>query len=187
MVYRVWQELRYYLELFDARTSIAVRNIDEIYEIWCFLELRNILMDELGFSEKQRKAAKPRRSETGLERDDGETSSFLFERADGIEVQLQHEPRFSADIGRGRHAVKVPIRTYRLVHKPDILLRATFADGRECIWLFDAKYRLASIANDESTDTDTDDLVPDDALHQMHRYRDALIREDTAEGSGFST
>ena len=37
-------------------------------------------------------------------------------------------------------------------------------------WIFDAKYRIA----DNSNGTDSD-KAPDEAINQMHRYRDALI------------
>ena len=53
-------------------------------------------------------------------------------------------------------------------HKPDIFMKVTFADGREYVCLFDAKYRI----DEDKADRD---LVPVDALAQMHRYRDAII------------
>lgn len=55
----------------------------------------------------------------------------------------------------------------------------TFPDNKQCIWLFDAKYRIKTKSNRYDTDDiDCKDYVPDDAINQMHRYRDALIRVD---------
>ena len=53
--------------------------------------------------------------------------------------------------------------------KPDIVLQLTKNDlqqGMKLTYLFDAKYRLEK-------DGETD-VPPDDAINQMHRYRDAI-------------
>ena len=52
--------------------------------------------------------------------------------------------------------------------KPDILLETEFESGEKLRWIFDAKYRI-------SADDNAVDFAPDDAINQMHRYRDALI------------
>ncbi|WNJ97037.1 nuclease domain-containing protein [Vibrio ruber] len=52
-------------------------------------------------------------------------------------------------------------------------------EEKQFIWLFDAKYRIKTEKNrfdDSSEDIESTDYVPDDAINQMHRYRDALIR-----------
>ena len=72
-----------------------------------------------------------------------------------------------------------------MTQKPDILLEVTFPDGKTCIWLFDAKYRIKTKNNRyDLDDIDCKDYVPDDAINQMHRYRDALIRVDEQKDSG---
>lgn len=50
-VYKVWQELHYYLNAFSSQSLISMRSVSEIYEIWCFLQLRRILVEELAFIE----------------------------------------------------------------------------------------------------------------------------------------
>lgn len=53
------------------------------------------------------------------------------------------------------------------------------SEEKQFIWLFDAKYRIKtdkSRFDDGSEDIESTDYVPDDAINQMHRYRDALIR-----------
>jgi len=163
-VYRAWQQLRWYLDVLGDDANLSVRNIAELYEVWCFLQLRNILL-ALGFSERSEKKRRLRDDGLSVDMDDGLRGSFDFERQDGIKLKLVHEPRFHKGTG--------PIRTWRTTQKPDIVLTAVFADGREHMWVFDAKYRIDADAADES------DLVPDDAINQMHRYRDALIHLDT--------
>ena len=94
-----------------------------------------------------------------------------FERDDGVKARLAHEPPFNK--------TTKAIRTYSVSQKPDILLEVTFPNDRRFIWLFDAKYRIKtknSQYDDVSQDIEANDYVPDDAINQMHRYRDALIR-----------
>jgi hypothetical protein len=164
-VYRAWQQLRWYLDVLGDDASLSVRNIAELYEVWCFLQIHDILL-KLGF--KQVANNKRRLVDNGLrvDMDDGLAGSFDFSREDGIKLKLTHEPRF--------HEGTDPIRTWRTTQKPDIVLSAVFTDGREHMWVFDAKYRI------EADDRGDSDLVPDDAINQMHRYRDALIHLDTS-------
>ncbi len=50
-VYRIWQDLKFYLDKFGDQSSISMKSVAEIYEIWCFLTLKNILIYDLGFSQ----------------------------------------------------------------------------------------------------------------------------------------
>ena len=58
--------------------------------------------------------------------------------------------------------------------KPDIVLQLTKNDlqqGMKMTYLFDAKYRIADRQNGVDT-------PPDDAINQMHRYRDAIYYKE---------
>ncbi len=157
-VYRAWQKLKIYFELLGNDASLSLRNVAELYEVWCFLEIREILLS-LGFSELPNKKAELINNGLEVSMKDGYSGAFLFERNDGIKVRLAHEPLFKKNTK--------PIKTWTIAQEPDILLEATFSDNSTFIWLFDAKYRIKP---DEEQD-----LVPDDALNQLHRYRDSLI------------
>ncbi len=159
-VYRVWQKLKLYLDLLGDDSSLSLRNVAELYEVWCFLEIRNILID-LGFDESTNNKALLISRGLEVSMKDGFAGAFSFKRKDGITLRLAHEPIFKGNTK--------PIKTWTTPQKPDILLEARFPDGSEFIWLFDAKYRIKP---DEEQD-----LVPDDAINQMHRYRDALIHQ----------
>jgi len=161
-VYKVWQQLKWYLEFLGNDAGLSVRNISELYEVWCFLEIKNILL-KLGFEEKPLKKALLSNQGLEVSMKDGLAGAFEFERGDGIKLKLVHEREFKRNSSL--------IRTWTTAQKPDILLEVTIpsADGdTQIIWLFDAKYR---IAKDQEPD-----LVPDDAINQLHRYRDALIQ-----------
>lgn len=175
IVYRVWQELKLYLDVLSGQAQISMKSVAEIYEIWCFLRIRQMLLDHLGFTEVIAKRV-------GLELNDffeyqlrdGFAGAFEFQRADGVTARLVHEPKFTR-YGKS-------IRSYLVTQQPDIVLEVTVpaevggAHERRFIWLFDAKYRIkAEAGRHDYDDVDSADYVPDDAINQMHRYRDALI------------
>ncbi|MFJ5505982.1 DUF2357 domain-containing protein [Pectobacterium carotovorum] len=186
-VYRIWQELKCYLDVFANQTSISMKSVAEIYEVWCFLALRNILVDDLGF-----KDVTPNRQTLVLKNDfeyqlkNGFAGAFVFERDDGLVARLAHEPIFTPN--------SKDIRSYFVSHCPDIVLKVEFPtpSDKRFIWLFDAKYRIQTKPSQvdgsdaHKYDIDKTDLVPDDAINQMHRYRDALIRitQDTSSAAG---
>lgn len=177
-VYRVWQELKFYLDVFGNQSSISMKSVAEIYEVWCFLCLKQILEQDLGFDLVRGSGAKLSQNDFfEYQLKDGFAGAFRFKRADGVTARLAHEPKFTK---KGQS-----IRSYLVNQEPDIVLEVTLpkvgASGEEkqFIWLFDAKYRIKTDKNrfDSSEENIAKtDYVPDDAINQMHRYRDALIR-----------
>ena len=166
-VYRVWQQLRMYLDVLGQKqdASISVKSIAELYEVWCFLEVRRILTEVLGFAEITASKAQLKAGLNGLSFKDGRQAGFKLKR-DDISINLSHEPVFSciSDVKQG-------VYSWTTTQKPDILLEVTFDDRPALFWVFDAKYRIAG--NEEQ------DVAPDDAINQMHRYRDALVYADS--------
>lgn len=184
-VYRIWQELKFYLDVFGSQSSISMKSVAEIYEVWCFLCLKQILEQDLGFELVENGAAELKQNDffEYSFKEDGLRGAFRFKRADGVIARLAHEPIFNKES---------QIRSYVVNQKPDIVLEValpksahlTKADSgsseeKQFIWLFDAKYRIKTDKNrfdDSNEDIESTDYVPDDAINQMHRYRDALIR-----------
>lgn len=181
-VYRVWQELKFYLDVFSNQSSISMKSVAEIYEVWCFLCLKQILEHDLGFELVENSATKLTQNDFfEYQLKDGFAGAFLFKRSDGVTARLAHEPKFTK---KGQS-----IRSYLVNQEPDIVLEVTLpksvssgsgpSEEKQFIWLFDAKYRIKtdkSRFDDGSEDIESTDYVPDDAINQMHRYRDALIR-----------
>ena len=166
-VFHIRQELRFYLKVLSHQSLISQKSLSELYEVWCFLVIRRLLIEELGFEEVSSQKAKLMFSDQlDFTMKDGMYGAFHFERHDGLRIKLAHEPIFHQ---------KTEIKSYLNTQKPDILLEVLFPNKQRFIWLFDAKYRLNS-------DDGEDDLVPDDAINQMHRYRDALVWAKQDEG-----
>ncbi|MTB66392.1 DUF2357 domain-containing protein [Providencia sp. wls1943] len=177
-VYRIWQELKFYLDVLGKQSSISMKSVAEIYEVWCFLCLKRMLEQDLGFKLVENSATKLVQNDFfEYKLKDGFAGAFRFKRSDGVMVRLAHEPKFTK-IGKS-------IRSYLVNQEPDIVLEVTIPKNegpekeKQFIWLFDAKYRIKT--NKNSFDNSADDIaitdyVPDDAINQLHRYRDALIR-----------
>lgn len=171
-VYKAWQQLKWYLELLDGENNLSLRSISELYEIWCFLEVRRILLD-LGFKEVINNRIPILNTDVAVSFKDGMKGAFQLTREDGITIRLAHEPKFLPD--------NIEIKSWITTQKPDILLEVSLPDGEKIVWLFDAKYRVKIPKEFDKPDKDLRDHVPDDAINQMHRYRDALIHQEIGE------
>lgn len=163
-VYRTWIMLQRGFSLLEDLQRLETKNIADLYQIWCFLEMKNIVNDVLG-------REKPDEVKLGLVQEhglvlqlaQGAGSRLGYDLGDGEVLELYHE----FDIGP-----QYDLKSFTGPQRPDIALRIRrndFSDGYVLTYLFDAKYRLLS---DEREDAP--DAPPPDALNQMHRYRDAI-------------
>ncbi|MDH2927434.1 DUF2357 domain-containing protein [Lonepinella koalarum] len=171
-VYRIWQEMKYYLDFFILNKKVSMKSIAELYEIWCFISVKNII-EQLGFKLKKQTKYKFKQGVLGnIELSNGLNSAFVFEHHDGCEIRLAHEPIF-------RNYGKT-LRSYSVNQKPDIVLEITFPNKNKSIMVFDAKYRVEKKLNqsDDAEQESSIDYAPEDAINQMHRYRDALIYQN---------
>lgn len=157
-VYRAWQQLKLYLDLFGKDGSVSIRSIADLYEVWCYLQIIKLVKD-LGFEEKAHTLPKLTREGLKIEFRDGLGASQIFEKGD-VKIRVAHEPHIST--------TTKDYKAWTSKQKPDIFLEVSIAGQERLVWVFDAKYRIDS-------DVGSQDCVPVDALNQMHRYRDALI------------
>jgi hypothetical protein len=89
-------------------------------------------------------------------------------------IELFHELRYTSKISDNT-------LSHTVNQEPDIVLRITKNDLKENLqftYLFDAKYRLVSDDTENGKD-----FPPDDAINQMHRYRDAIFYQDDQESN----
>lgn len=168
-IYSIWQELKLYLDLFGRHAAISMKSVAELYEVWCLLEIRRMLM-ALGFSESDTRKAALRSKDFEKQLVDGMGTAFCFMRRDGLTIRLAHEPPFPVTKNQGSRG----IYSWTTKQVPDILIEAVFPDGSRIRWIFDAKYRIEA-------EVGSTDMIPDDAINQMHRYRDALVHMAAAE------
>ena len=174
LVYRTWNLLRRAYSLNDGLYRLQTKDIATLYEIWCFIEVSHIVKEQLHLEDEDVEH-RNRMEMNGIfswELGKGEHSRILF-RKDGIELaELVYNPK-NADKENDNVGIKnlvVPT----VPQKPDIVLQLTKNDlqqGMKMTYLFDAKYRIDG--RDNGVDT-----PPEDAINQMHRYRDAIYYKD---------
>ncbi len=189
-VYKIWQELKFYLAHFGSDCEISMKSVSELYEIWCFLEIKNILSEKLGFKLRNvSPKSKLKNSNDGLEFSLDDSNAEFYFQTNGIHgedfsIKLSHEIKIRPD-AKASTSNPRKLRTWTVPQKPDILVDCRLKSANyeyRVIWLFDAKYRIALNEELSSGNTNSTDKVPDDAINQMHRYRDSLVEF----GLGFS-
>lgn len=173
-IYRTWNLLRRSYSLQDGMYRLQTKDIATLYEIWCFIEVSHIVKEQLGI-EKEEIEHRNRMEMNGLftwELGKGEHSRILF-RKNGVELaELVYNPKHTE---KGNDNISMPNLVVPTVsQKPDIVLQLSKNDinnGMKMTYLFDAKYRIDRRENGA-------DIPPEDAINQMHRYRDAIYYKD---------
>lgn len=173
-VYRTWNLLRRSYSLQDGLYRLQTKDIATLYEIWCFIEVSHIVKEQLGI-EKEDMEHRNRMEMNGLftwELGKGEHSRILF-RKDGVELaELVYNPKHTEKENDNISMPNMVVPT--VTQKPDIVLQLTKNDlqnGMKMTYLFDAKYRIDRREKGA-------DVPPEDAINQMHRYRDAIYYKD---------
>lgn len=173
-VYRTWNMLRRAYSLNDGLYRLQTKDIATLYEIWCFIEVSHIVKAQLHLDNEDVEH-RNRMEMNGVfswELGKGEHSRILF-RKDGVELaELVYNPKNTdkENDNVGMKDLVVPT----VPQKPDIVLQLTKNDlqqGMKMTYLFDAKYRIDG--KDKGVD-----VPPEDAINQMHRYRDAIYYKD---------
>lgn len=173
-VYRTWNLLRRAYSLNDGLYRLQTKDIATLYEIWCFIEVSHIVKAQLHLDDEDVEH-RNRMEINGIfswEFGKGEHSRILF-RKDGVELaELVYNPK-NADKENDNVGMK-DLVVPTVPQKPDIVLQLTKNDlqqGMKMTYLFDAKYRIDG--KDKGVD-----VPPEDAINQMHRYRDAIYYKD---------
>ncbi len=175
-VYRTWNLLRRAYSLNDGLYRLQTKDIATLYEIWCFIEVSHIVKEQLrlGDEDVEHRNRMEMNGVFSWELGKGEHSRILF-RKDGVELaELVYNPKNveKENDNVGMKDLVVPT----VPQKPDIVLQLTKNDllqGMKMTYLFDAKYRIDG--KDKGVD-----VPPEDAINQMHRYRDAIYYKDYA-------
>ncbi len=161
-VYRYWLMLQSGLSLFDGSTNIGMKQIWELYELWCFLKMKEIIgsLDAVELLVESKESMLKPFSDAEVEH------CITFKNTvseDIIELRYQHTYSRSNN----------ETHTATTEQRPDIVLNIRKADSDFVLtYLYDAKYRVLDDLREDAIDI-TDEPVPD-AINQMHRYRDAI-------------
>lgn len=172
-IYKYWLLLQKGIELFEGANAIGVRPIWELYELWCFLKMRQMVADilNLHFDNPDEITENPLPMVKPFE-DNNQEHTVFYNCSDGSQARLHYQHIYSRRTGE--------VHTATTENRPDIVLTIVKPDGFELTYLFDAKYRL--LDDNRLNKEDRDELAaaggadtpPSDAINQMHRYRDAI-------------
>ena len=164
-IYKNWILLNSGLSFLEGIQKLEQKNIAELYEIWCFLEVKGIIEQIVGRDPLEIDLAQIEIDDFVFKFDRGVKSRVLYRKENGDEIEIFHDYQFSKSEKDG-------LRSYTVNQRPDIVVKLTKNDLKEkykFTYLYDAKYRLLSDENELESD-----IPPDDAINQMHRYRDAI-------------
>jgi len=207
-VYKDWLKLRKGIDFYLGNTNVGTLQIWEIYELWCFIKVKQMVLKILNIDPSSPLVTEPNgtliqyqkasvtdkyadyRVEIAYpspEQTSGDASfseKLALHAGEKISIHYQHTfSRIRKD--------DMKIHTLTTEQRPDIVINITKADGNVLTYLYDAKYRVWSDRNlDRSEDwyeQDAEmieilksgaDFPPADAINQMHRYRDAIYYSD---------
>lgn len=184
-IYRIWLLLTCSYDLEEGIRSLELKDIATLYEIWCFIQIKNLVKSIL----KEKNLQVNNQSRIELNKHftyalpQGQKSKIIFSRMtlDGDSVELAeviYNPKESKTDNNNETSIDHTY-SFTVPQKPDIVLQLTRHDietGFKLTYLFDAKYRIGQ------SDTNGPDIPPNDAINQMHRYRDALYYDPKQEG-----
>lgn len=165
-IYKSWIMLNSGLKFLEGIQKIELKNIADLYQIWCFLEIKNVLQNLLDKDNPDDvDLAEIQINDFVFKIERGVKSKVSFNKTNGEVIDLFHD--FSYETSQNQ-----TVKSFTVNQRPDIVLRITKNDLKEnyvLTYLYDAKYRLASDEKEGSPD-----LPTEDSINQMHRYRDAI-------------
>ena len=169
-IYQKWIELQCGYELEEGINKLETKDIAMLYEIWCFLKVKNSVSELLGDKAVSQYKGKSLTPQFIRDLNWGTHSEVTFLRTeDNVELaSVMYNAPVREDDSRITSAIK-DTTTFTTQQRPDIVLRLTKRQRDiQYTFLFDAKYRISDSHPDDM------DIPPSEAIDQMHRYRDAI-------------
>ena len=180
-VYDNWITLQCGYDLQEGVMHLEVKDISELYEIWCFIKVKNMVQHIL----RDKATLHPKGGETTGDfvkaLVQGSKSEVVFLENEKPDVQLASvmynattdDEEQLTDESSGNQNTDIADTTSKTTEqRPDIVLRLSKTDDKiQYTYLFDAKYRIRDTSIPQRGGVD---VPPVDAINQMHRYRDAI-------------
>lgn len=176
-IYKNWLLLQCGYELEDGIRRLEVKDVSELYEIWCFIKVKNMVQSILGTDVIAKTSGKELTNGFIKQLVYGQQADVKFEH-NGIELATVSYNAQVEDEDSDIESAIEDTTTFTTVQRPDIVLRLSKDEHDDIVYtyLFDAKYRLADKRINKQ------DVPPVDAINQMHRYRDAIYYKSSDEG-----
>lgn len=180
-VYEYWIILQCGYDLQEGIMQLEVKEISELYEIWCFIKVKNIVQHILRKKASAHVEGSKVEGELVKSLIQGSKSEVVFIDNEHPEVQLasvmynattddEEHLNDESDISDNTDIAETTSKTTE--QRPDIVLRLSKTeDSMQYTYLFDAKYRIRDTTIPTKGGVD---VPPVDAINQLHRYRDAI-------------
>lgn len=172
-VYRYWIMLQNGLDLIQGDTSVGVQPIWRLYELWCFLKVKQLVCKVLGIDVHNKEHLEKyvhEDTQNAFDLFNGGTLSGHItytnpQNEDLVEVGYQ----YSFDRKGDEHEM----RSATTEQKPDIVMHI-HKNGRDITltYLYDAKYSVRG--DDDATLGSVQDEPKPETINAMHHYRDAI-------------
>lgn len=180
-IYEQWIILQCGYDLQDGIMQLEVKDISELYEIWCFIKVKNIVQHIL------RNTATACVDGSKIEGDfiktliQGSKSEVIFWDNEKPDVQLasvmynattDDEEHLTDETAVSKNTDIAETTSKTTEQRPDIVLRLSKTNDKiQYTYLFDAKYRIRDTSIPAKNGVE---VPPVDAINQLHRYRDAI-------------
>jgi hypothetical protein len=168
--YRLLLFLRMGLRLEGDLFKLAVKDLDVLYEYWCYLKVATIVREEVGGPSDVESFFKFGLTGLAVQLKKGESQKLTFRSGRHRKVTVLYNPMFA-----NQDTTLIP-------QKPDILIRLEDEDWPRVQLVCDAKYRVD--ATEKYRQQFSSYGPPVDAINVLHRYRDAILELDTLESIG---
>jgi uncharacterized protein len=164
------------LELADNEIfKIEQKNISTLYEYWCFLKLIQILKEQNASEIDYQDLIKVRANKFCVELEKGKSSKVTFKKANTDE---------STTVYFNREFKREGKKVFTYNQRPDYSIEFKKKGFEKSFWyLFDAKYRFEEKKEENSETGNQKYNVPQDAIGQLHRYRDAILHTEPIEST----
>jgi len=171
---RSWYLLQQGLKFIDSDLKGGIQNAAQLYEIWCLVKIDQLIANNGWKCVADRFVDFEPNDDLDSEELQSGTVKFSYykEGLEQIKLEILFQP--TAGATPGKNGIWDGMLSLPVVQKPDIVLRLHRNDLPHqpvYTWIFDAKYRL------------NNNNAPDDAVNQMHRYRDAIVWSNEAQSS----
>lgn len=180
-IYEQWIILQCGYDLQDGIMQLEVKDISELYEIWCFIKVKNIVQHILRNTAAPRVDGSKMKGEFIKSLIQGSKSEVVFLDNEKPEVELasvmynattDDEEHLTDETSVSQNTDIAETTSKTTEQRPDIVLRLSkTSDKIQYTYLFDAKYRIRDTSIPAKNGVD---VPPVDAINQLHRYRDAI-------------
>ena len=159
------------LALIDGENAVGVQPVWKLYELWCFLKVKQLVEDALDIDRHKAEDRELISEDTTKAFDpfsggDLTGSTTYTNRHNGDRIEIGYQYSFENKVK------DAGIQSMTVEQRPDIVMHIHKSNGFTLTYLFDAKYRVQGI--DDEKETVAKDYPVEDTLNQMHRYRDSI-------------